>query len=157
MSDRHTYFLEVEPTKSTASSAFRIMKNKAGHQFIGRYKKSKSKQHQNDLIHLIKSEAIRRGFRAYDIEVPLKVSIDFNFPNVSSPAKARDEGCWRVSKPDLDNSSKVVLDAFVQAGALADDRQISQLVLTKVNVPKGKVPSMLVVIEPMPQWSMTLA
>ena len=148
----HIYHLPIEPTKSTASSAFRIMTNKQGNQFIGRYKKSKSKQHQNDLIHLVKQEAIKRGFKPFAIDEPLAVTIWFKFKSVSAPARLRREGCWRVSKPDLDNSSKVVLDAFVQSGLLADDRQVSKLSLLKCNLPEGREPSMLVMIEPMPLW-----
>lgn len=144
------YFqLPIEPTRSTASSAFRIMTNKAGNQFIGRYKKSKSKQHQNDLITLIKGEAMRRGYKAFDVAVPLHCVIQFAFPSVSSPAAARKRGAWKFTKPDLDNSSKVILDAFTQSGVLADDRQVCHLVLQKFNLPEHKPPFIAVWIEPL--------
>lgn len=38
---------------------------------------------------------------------------------------------WHISKPDLDNLAKAVLDALTAIGAWQDDRQVAQLALTR--------------------------
>lgn len=138
---QHDYTLWVEPTRSTASSAYRVMTSKQGNQFVGRYKKSKSKQHQNDLIHLIKQDAIRHSYKPWPVDVPLKVVVTFAYPcPASAPLSVRLNGGLKVTKPDLDNSAKVLLDALTQSGQLADDRQVAVLTLAKIMVAQGAVP-----------------
>lgn len=72
--------------------------------------------------------------------VPVSVFLTWEFPFPAS-VKARDRkyAQWRTQRPDLDNLSKSVLDALTDAGAWADDNQVTLLRLAKYNSPTPKL------------------
>lgn len=53
---------------------------------------------------------------------------------------------WHTGKPDRDNLDKALLDALVNAGVLADDKQACAGVLFKAYVAPGELPGMAVTI-----------
>ncbi len=54
---------------------------------------------------------------------------------------------WHKGKPDRDNLDKALLDALVNAGILADDKQVCSGDLEKAYVAPGELPGMAVEIE----------
>lgn len=53
---------------------------------------------------------------------------------------------WHEGKPDRDNLDKALLDALVNAGVLADDKQACAGELLKVYVAPGELPGMAVTL-----------
>jgi len=54
---------------------------------------------------------------------------------------------WHTGKPDRDNLDKALLDALVDAGILADDKQVCDGVVGKRYAHDPEPPGMIVVIE----------
>lgn len=65
---------------------------------------------------------------------PLVVEIDFVFPHGTNIAKRdRDKTFARITRPDLDNMAKGLLDCLMEVGLIQDDAQIFDLRLRKFN------------------------
>lgn len=73
----------------------------------------------------------------YPHGMPVTVSIfwDFAYPK-SAKEGQRKYWTWRTQRPDLDNLSKSILDALTAARAWADDNQVVDLRLVKLNSPQ---------------------
>ena len=52
----------------------------------------------------------------------------------------------RPTKPDVDNIAKSCLDALVQGGVLADDRQVHRLVVERVTAAVDEVPRTMITV-----------
>lgn len=67
------------------------------------------------------------------------VEIDFMFPHTANTRK-RDKGKTfpKITRPDVDNMAKGLLDCICKAGIIQDDGLIFDLRLRKFNVPHGK-------------------
>ena len=78
--------------------------------------------------------------------VPLSVRVDalFSRPKRLLRAKDPDHAIPMVGPPDADNVGKLVLDALVLGGWLADDRTIWCLQIVKRYVPRGQAASVTV-------------
>ena len=76
------------------------------------------------------------------LEVPVCVSIEFHLPRPKRLTRRSDPAgiVWSISKPDIDNLAKAVLDALVQDGWFVDDSLIVELHARKVYHPKAGVP-----------------
>jgi Holliday junction resolvase RusA-like endonuclease len=59
-------------------------------------------------------------------KVPLTVILDFTMP-----ATLKDRTGWCAVRPDIDKLCRAVLDGLTDAGTVADDSQIAQLIATK--------------------------
>lgn len=70
---------------------------------------------------------------ASPLEGPLNVSIDFYFPRPKALCRVKDPDgpIWHVSKPDLDNCMKAVLDCLKQDGWFRDDSQVCAGIIRK--------------------------
>lgn len=62
------------------------------------------------------------------------------------PKKAGAERLWRTTKPDVDNIAKACLDALVQGGVLADDRQVVRLVIERVTAAVDEAPRTVITV-----------
>ena len=70
-------------------------------------------------------------------ERPVKVTMDFCFPWPSNTKKALvDKRVLRIKRPDLDNLAKAILDGM--DALWIDDAQVADLVVRKLNVPRGE-------------------
>lgn len=61
------------------------------------------------------------------LDGPIRVSINFYF----GTKVRRNWGTWKDTKPDLDNATKLLLDAMKDAEIIKDDARISELFLKK--------------------------
>lgn len=146
----HVFHLPIEPSRTTASSSYRIVKKKDGGMFIARYQKGANKRFQESIRTLLHAEVLERrdagDYPVYDKDTALKVILSFHFPAISGPKALRKHGCLKITKPDLDNMAKVVLDACVEAGLFPDDNQVACLELWKLHVAEGEQPHMKVCV-----------
>jgi Holliday junction resolvase RusA-like endonuclease len=83
---------------------------------------------------------------------PTTVTWTALFPRPKSHIKRNGElkwnaPTWHRSKPDRDNLDKALLDALVNAGILADDKEVCSGQLTKRYAGLGQLPCMIVEIE----------
>ena len=127
---QHGFGIEPPPTHQ---AALRILKSKAtGKMFVGKMAKSSAKKWSNAFTLLAKGAW--RGKPA--VEGPLGVEIIFVYPNLKS---SKTEYSRKVTRPDLDNLAKSVLDALTEAGWWKDDSQVCDLRLLKIHGPEASV------------------
>jgi Holliday junction resolvase RusA-like endonuclease len=69
---------------------------------------------------------------------PVHLTIYFEFPYLKSH-KANGSRIPKVSRPDLDNMAKTVLDVLCEAGAFKDDSQVVKLEMFKTYGPTPMV------------------
>jgi Holliday junction resolvase RusA-like endonuclease len=98
------------------------------------YTPAKTKEYENTVAWAAKAAMMGRPM----IEGPVQITMVCCFS-----AKSRS---WHVSKPDLDNCAKSVIDGLVGV-VLKDDCQVSRLILNKFNSLQEGV---TVDIEPLP-------
>lgn len=68
----------------------------------------------------------------YLIDGAAQVLIEFNFAHNKSTSKAKAQETFpKITRPDLDNMAKTVLDGLTAAGCWQDDSQVSNLQLIK--------------------------
>lgn len=86
---------------------------------------------------------------AQPFEGELRLSIEFLFPRPKSLSRKKDpEGLLRhVSKPDVDNAAKAVMDALQTLGFFRDDCQVVDLWARKWMHSKVGMPGALVTLE----------
>lgn len=77
---------------------------------------------------------------------PVKLWIYFEFPFLKSH-KPTGSRIPKVSRPDLDNMAKTILDALTEAGAFKDDSQVTHLEMLKAY---GPTPMVSISITPLP-------
>ena len=75
----------------------------------------------------VKAAAQGRTLAADQEKRPLAVTMSFQLP---TPIQAR-HGKAHTQVPDLDNLAKLILDALQDTGTIANDSQVSTLVLSK--------------------------
>jgi Holliday junction resolvase RusA-like endonuclease len=116
--DEITLVVKHAPTKSTHQSALRVMRRRGGGGFfVGKYEKSEIKQWT-----ALFAESIRPYKPSEPWDCPVHAEIYFFFPwpkHVSQ--KKKDQMSWKLTKPDLDNSEKTILDTLTKEGFLRDD------------------------------------
>lgn len=109
--------VNIIPTKATHQSSLRIMKSKAGHMFVGKFAKSAIKGWIQEFNLKIKQYKPR-----IPMSGPTEVNIEFYFPwNKTAPKKYIGTEQWKITRPDLDNMEKVVLDSLTSEGFIEDD------------------------------------
>ena len=125
-----TFTLRIEPPRCTAQHK--------GERIVGRFVQHYEKRPQR-MARLAYLAAIReamasgqyvRDYSRMDADgahLPLRVRIEFVF----RAARRRDEGRAKVTRPDLDNMAKGLLDCLQQAELICDDAQITDLSLRK--------------------------
>lgn len=86
------------------------------------YKTDKVKEAEADFHRLFTERRIHPT-----IEAPIKLTIRWLFP---TETKKR-WNLFKVSRPDLDNMSKIIMDAMVKTGYFKDDSYVARLVLEK--------------------------
>lgn len=123
--------LKCIPPKSTHQSGLRILKNKQGRTFIGRFNSGKSKQETQFLTELLFEYIPDKPF-----EGPLKVFIGWMYPHLkSTPKKNLDKIIPCDKRPDIDNLTKNLFDTLTRLGFFIDDSQVFDLHFVKMYNP----------------------
>lgn len=121
MEDTPEYFsrkfaIDIEPIRTTHQTDLRILRTKDGRQFIGKTDKSAVKQWMKAFQVKAKAFAPDQPF-----EGPLELSIWFGFPCIQSD---KGKSAPMVTRPDVDNLAKSVMDALTGARFWHDDSQV---------------------------------
>lgn len=97
---------------------------------------------ERELVATLKSLRVSDGIDPFPASGPLRVVVDLTFPyrtTERAAVKRAGERVWHDRRPDLDNLSKLYLDALVKAGLIHDDGQVAELVLRKRRGPREQV------------------
>jgi len=96
---------------------------------------------------------IRGAWLRPALDEPVKVTIAAVMRRPAARPKHITPADWKagdqvpcISKPDLDNIGKVVLDALVLAGVLKDDTRVCWLACSKMYASAGQEPSVVVTV-----------
>lgn len=139
---RYETTLSLTPPTATAQhKGERIVKvgNKC---FIKHYMKPAQAKVRDNYIRLLKQDIRTREDGVGLVSTfttAVIVEIDFFFPHPSCTRK-KDKGKTfpKVTRPDVDNMAKGLLDCLTTVGIIQDDGLIFDLRLRKFNVPHGK-------------------
>lgn len=134
----HIIDLDLLPPTQTHQSRLRAFRIGSHCRLI----KIQADERTRALQALIKAELARRrrpGKALYQ-DGPIALGIEFTFPwPQGASKKTREQVLPRISRPDLDNMAKGVIDALTDGGAWSDDSQVTHLRLAKFSGPKPKV------------------
>lgn len=64
---------------------------------------------------------------AQPIEEPIRLVVKWLFPR----GECHTDGAWKTTRPDIDNSMKLLLDAMTRLGYWRDDAQVCSMILEK--------------------------
>lgn len=106
----------------------------------GMYTPTRSKKYLEDHLEPTREKYSKSNLAP--LEGPLKVHIVFIFsrPQRLTRKKDPDSRIWKVTKPDIDNLCKMILDLLTKAGAWEDDKQIVSVEAEKYYCSKGEAP-----------------
>lgn len=130
-----TISLRIEPPP-THQAALRILKTRDGRSFIGKMSKSSAKKWSVAFTQMLKEAKHKYSIKMH--EGPTTVGIVFVYPHTKATAKQRN-GVVKVTRPDVDNLAKSVLDCMTEAGWLKDDNLIVELILRKIHSETAQV------------------
>ncbi len=126
---KHQIFIPCVPPKATHQGSAMILRRKDGTPFVGKASNSAGAKAKKTLLTLLLCHAPKRSF-----EGPTEVEVKLVFPwRKSEPKKNRALGIMpMVTKPDLDNLSKMIVDSMADANWFAGgDQQVHLLTLSK--------------------------
>ncbi len=131
-----TISLRIEPPP-THQAALRILKNKkTGAMFVGKMAKSSAKKWSEAFTIMLKEAKHKYSIKEYDGQTT--VGLVFVYPHTKATAK-QGHSVPKVTRPDVDNLAKSVLDCMVNAGWLKDDNLIVELILKKIHSETAQV------------------
>jgi Holliday junction resolvase RusA-like endonuclease len=131
-----TVALRIEPPP-THQAALRILKNKkTGAMFVGKMAKSSAKKWNVEFTALLIEAKNKFNVKTYT--GPTTIGVVFVYPHTKQSAK-EGHSVPKVTRPDVDNLAKSVLDCMVSAGWLEDDNLIVELILKKIHAPSAQV------------------
>lgn len=121
--------LEMEPPRCTAQhKGERVVRGK----WVQHYEKKPQKIARLNYLAAIRAAMEKTAKDYYTVDemgepIPLRVSIAFTF----KAGRRKDVGAPKVTRPDLDNMAKGLLDCLTQSRLLMDDSQVCDLRLSK--------------------------
>lgn len=83
-----------------------------------------------------RSEVAAEAARHADspLEGPVSVDLGFRLRMPQSRPKRAGDASWLATRPDVDKLTRAVLDALTTAGVFADDGQVVELSVSKIEV-----------------------
>ena len=126
---KHHIFIPCVPPKATHQGSAMILRRRDGTPFVGKASNSAGAKAKKTLLTLLLCHAPKRSF-----EGPTEVEVKLVFPwRKSEPKKNRALGIMpMVTKPDLDNLSKMIVDSMADANWFSGgDQQVHLLTLSK--------------------------
>lgn len=137
---KYKTFLKMTPPTATAQHKGSRIAFVNGRLTIVHYIKKQQKLAHDQYVKLLKADIQNRKNKdgigtTFMFTTPVVVRIDFLFPNPSNTAKKnRDKTFAKVTRPDVDNMAKGLLDCLSEVGLLQDDAIIFDLRLRKFTV-----------------------
>lgn len=122
----------------------RVVYGKGGRAFVHHFVKKRQKAALDEYVkHLRNDIKVRRdrdGIGTYSMfTTGIRVKIDFMFPHPTYVAKRdRSKQLAKVTRPDVDNMAKGLLDCLTYVGLIQDDGLIYDLRLRKFTVEESK-------------------
>lgn len=104
--------------------------------FVGKMAKSSAKKWNVEFTALLIEAKSKFNVKTYT--GPTTVGVVFVYPHTKQSAK-EGQSVPKVTRPDVDNLAKSVLDCMVSAGWLEDDNLIVELILKKIHAPSAQV------------------
>jgi len=104
--------------------------------FVGKMAKSSAKKWNVEFTALLIEAKSKFNVKTYT--GPTTVGVVFVYPHTKQSAK-EGHSVPKVTRPDVDNLAKSVLDCMVSAGWLEDDNLIVELILKKIHAPSAQV------------------
>ena len=140
---RYEVILDMPPPIYTMQNkGERVVRGKSGKLFVHHFTKKKQQSALDEYVRRLNADIKRRASldgigTFYMFTTAIKVEIDFLFPHPSY-IKKRDRGHWlpKVTRPDVDNMAKGLLDCITRVGLIQDDGLIYDLRLRKLTVPQ---------------------
>ena len=126
---KHQIFIPCVPPKATHQGSAMILRRRDGTPFVGKASNSAGAKAKRTLLTLLLCHAPKRSF-----EGPTEVEVKLVFPwRKSEPKKNKALGIMpMVTKPDLDNLSKMIVDSMADANWFSGgDQQVHLLTLSK--------------------------
>lgn len=124
----YAYRLFIEPPKATHQSSVTILRRRDGVPFIGKRSNSDLVRWRQSLETLLRCTKNHSRWVTPPEDAALSVEITSTFP---APQRQKEPYRWKITKPDLDNHAKVILDALQSTNFIWDDCKIAQLILCK--------------------------
>jgi len=129
------------PIYTMQNKGERVVRGKSGKLFVHHFTKKKQQSALDEYVRRLNYDIKRRANldgigTFYMFTTAIKVEIDFLFPHPCY-IKKRDRGLWlpKVTRPDVDNMAKGLLDCITRVGLIQDDGLIFDLRLRKLTVP----------------------
>ena len=86
-------------------------------------------------FNMVYGEAVRKAPKV-PLDGPLSLRVYFFMPRPQNATSGKNSSrTWHISRPDLDNMEKAVMDAFTQAGVWRDDSLVCEKMTSKVLTP----------------------
>jgi Holliday junction resolvase RusA-like endonuclease len=130
------------PIYTMQNKGERVVRGKSGKLFVHHFTKKKQQSALDEYVRRLNYDIKRRANldgigTFYTFTTAIKVEIDFLFPHPCY-IKKRDRGLWlpKVTRPDVDNMAKGLLDCITRVGLIQDDGLIFDLRLRKLTVPQ---------------------
>lgn len=126
----------MEPPTSSHQSALRIIKPKGKPAFIGKYDKSEVVKWRKEFVDRLKDyRSLERieAKKAVHVHIVLCYTAPKSRPIVDGKIRPK------VTKPDVDNVVKTILDGLVEAGVMETDEQVYSLRVVKVEWEQGMI------------------
>lgn len=101
-------------------------------------------------IHAFKEAVQLLCSQRFPFEGPVSVKITAYMPRPSDKRKDKllpEKACPHIGTPDCDNIAKGILDAL-NGKAWRDDKQVNEITVRKLFVPRGTEPKTIITIEP---------
>jgi len=144
----------IEPPP-THQANLRILKNKStGSMFVGKMANSKATQ----WMKLFQSYLVK-WTPPEPIAGPLRVTVNFGYALLQKHRRKNGGASIieaKVTRPDVDNLVKMVLDCFVKSGYIVDDSNISSLSVSKWFHNKGPFVDVIVTVDHKDPWDSEL-
>lgn len=136
---KYEMFMHITPPTATVQHKGErvIFDKKTRRHVVVHYMKTAQRKALDNYCTLLRHDIVTRGDGIgvdFMFTKQLVVEIDFMFPHGTSVVKRdRDKTFARITRPDLDNMAKGLLDCLMEVGLIQDDAQIFDLHLRKFN------------------------
>lgn len=145
-------FLDGEPPHTTHQQrGVKVLRKPDGSHVPMFFTKAKVQEAEQWYVSRLTPYAPPRGQPFFPGVDPLRLELTFVFNWSKTNRKLREKGklaecVWRINRPDVDNSAKLLVDCLTNMGFWLDDAMVAEMNLRKVN---GDRPGVFVSVEPL--------